>query len=68
VFSLLTDLREFVARHRHHGYLTADATEPTSDGYMLSVHCPCGVWFLRWVAPGEAARELVLTELLVSGN
>jgi hypothetical protein len=64
----LADLRDFVARHRAHGQLTADATEPTPEGYMLTVRCPCGVWFMRWMTPGEAAREMVLSELLVSGS
>lgn len=59
--SLLTDVRDFVARHRAHGTLTADASEPTPEGYLLTVRCPCGVEFLRWMTPGEAARELVLT-------
>jgi hypothetical protein len=31
VLSLLTDLREFVARHRAHGQLTADATEGAAE-------------------------------------
>jgi hypothetical protein len=45
---------------------SSDATEPQADGYLLSVRCPWGVWFMRWMTPGEAARELVLSELLVS--
>jgi hypothetical protein len=66
VLSLLTDLRDFVARHRPCGQLTVDATEPEADGYMVTVRCPCGVWFMSWVTPGEATRELVLSELLAS--
>jgi hypothetical protein len=66
MFSLLTDLREFVARHRPHGQLTADATEPTAEGYMLRVSCPCGITLMRWMTPGEATRELVLSKLLES--
>jgi hypothetical protein len=66
--SLLTDLRDFVTRHRAHGPLTADATEPMAEGYMLTVRCPCGVEFMRWMTPGEAARELVLSELLATGS
>jgi hypothetical protein len=30
--SLLPDLRDFVARHRAHGQLVGDATEPQPDG------------------------------------
>jgi hypothetical protein len=41
------DLREFIERHRPHGPLTGDATEPTPNGYILSVgalsvSCSCG--------------------------
>jgi hypothetical protein len=35
---------------------------------MLTVRCPCGVEFMRWMGPGEAARELVLSELLATSN
>jgi hypothetical protein len=68
VLSLLTDLRDFVARHRPHGQLIADATEPQADGYMLTVRCPCGVELMRWATPGEATRELVQSQLLASGS
>jgi hypothetical protein len=51
--SLLTDLR-------------GEASEPQPDGYLLTVRCPCGVEFMRWMTPGEAARELVLSTLLNS--
>jgi hypothetical protein len=51
-------------RHRRHGRLAADTSEPIIDGNMLSVTCPCGVTFMRWVTPPEAARELVLSRLL----
>jgi hypothetical protein len=50
--SLLADLEEFVADHRPHGTLTGDATEPAWNGYLLTVACPCGVVFERWVMPG----------------
>jgi hypothetical protein len=66
MLSLLTD--DFLDRHRAHGKLTAEATEPTAKGYLLTVRCPCGVEFMRWVTPGEAEREMVLSELLVSGS
>ena len=52
------DLREFVATHRPHGPLTGDATEPAWNGYMVTVACPCGVVFQRWVTPGEATVDL----------
>ncbi len=47
--NLLSDLEEFVRDHRPHGTLTGDATEPVQNGYLLTVTCPCGVVFQRWV-------------------
>jgi hypothetical protein len=55
--SLLADLEEFVTNHRPHGTLTADATEPAWNGYLLTVACSCGVVFGRWSRP----RMLTLT-------
>jgi len=52
----LADLEEFV---RDHGTLTADAAEPTWNGYLLTVACPCGVVFKRWVTPEDADADLV---------
>jgi len=63
---LLADLADFVTHHRLYGHLSGDATEPTPEGYMVSVTCSCGVVFLRWVTVGEAVRELVLSELLTA--
>jgi hypothetical protein len=51
---LLTDLEDFVHDHRPHGTLTADATPPAWNRYLLTVACPCGVVFERWVTPEEA--------------
>jgi hypothetical protein len=56
---LLTDLAEFVQDHRPHGRLTADATEPAWNGYLLSVACSCGVVCERWVTPEDAAGNFV---------
>jgi len=56
--NLPADLEEFVHAHRPHGPLTANATEPAWNGYLLTVACPCGVVFGRWVTPEEADREL----------
>jgi hypothetical protein len=50
---------EFVADHRPHGPLTGDATEPARNGYLLTVACPCGVVFERWVTPEIADRDLL---------
>jgi hypothetical protein len=52
--SLLAHLEEFVTNHRPHGSLTADATEPAWNGYMLTVVCACGMVFGRWVTPEDA--------------
>jgi hypothetical protein len=52
-----TDLAEFV--QGPDGPLTADATEPAWNGYLLTVACPCGVVFGRWLTPEEADADLV---------
>jgi hypothetical protein len=56
---LIRDLEEFVGDHRAHGTLTGDATEPTENGYRLTVACRCGVVFERWVTQQEAAADVV---------
>ena len=56
---LLADLAEFVHDHRPHGTLTGDATEPTWNGYLLTVACPCGVVFERWVTLADAIEALI---------
>ena len=38
--TLLADLEEFVHDHRPHGALTGDATEPTTNGYLLNGGVP----------------------------
>ena len=38
----MNDLAEFVHDHRPHGPLTAGATEPEWNGYLLTVECLCG--------------------------
>ena len=57
--TLLADLEEFVHDHRPHGELTGDATPPAWNGYLLTVACPCGVVFQRWVTPVEADADLL---------
>jgi hypothetical protein len=56
---VLTDLSDFIADHRLHGSLTANATEPDWNAYLLTVACPCGVVFERWVTPVDAELELL---------
>ena len=55
----LTDLADFIADHRPHGALTADAAEPAWNGYLLTVACSCGVTFERWVTPWDAELDLL---------
>src|SRR5262249_12338802 len=52
--TLLPELEEFVGDHRPHGGMTADATQPAWNGYLLTVACPCGVTFERWGTPEQA--------------
>jgi hypothetical protein len=62
------DLRDFVHDHRSHGALTAAATEPAANGYLLTVTCPCGVVVERWVTPQEAISDLVRSSGLASSS
>jgi len=39
--------------------LTVDATEPAWNGYLLTIACPCGVVFERWVTPLDAELDLL---------
>ena len=54
------DVAAFIRDHRGHRQLAGDATEPTANGYMLTITCPCGVTFYRWVAQVDAALGLAL--------
>lgn len=57
----LDDLADFITCHHACGQLTGDPTEPAAQGYMLTVGRGCGVVFMRWVTPQEAAWELILS-------
>ena len=57
--TFIADLEEFVHDHLPHGQLTGDATEPAWNGYLLTVACPCGVVFGRWVTPDPADADLL---------
>ena len=61
---MISDLEEFVHDHRPHGLMTGDATEPARNGYLLTVACPCGVVFERWVTSADASMDLYHTRLL----
>jgi len=54
----LADFEDFLDDHCPHGTLTADATEPAWNGYLLTVACSCGVTFERWVTPEDADADL----------
>jgi hypothetical protein len=56
---MLSDLTAFVRDHRHHGQLVGDASEPGRSGYLVTVACPCGVVFERWVTELDAAEDLL---------
>ncbi len=57
--TLLADLTDFLHSHRPHGALTADATEPAWNGYLLTVACSCGVVFGRGVTLEDAELDLL---------
>jgi hypothetical protein len=57
--TLIADLEAFIHSHRPHGALTADATPPAWNGCLLTVACPCGVVFERWVTPEDADADLL---------
>jgi len=66
--SLIRELEEFARSHRPCGQMTADASRPSPEGYLLSVECECGASFERWVAPEVADAELLWTDVLASPN
>jgi len=66
--NLAADLGEFVSNHRPHGALTGDATEPSWNGYLLTVACACGVTFERWITPRAADEELLLADIRSGRN
>ncbi len=41
-----------------------DATTPTRNGYLLTVTCPGGVVFGRWIMPLDAELDLLHTASL----
>jgi hypothetical protein len=45
------ELEYFTVGHRPHGALIAETGELTPNGYRLTVACPCGVTFQRWITP-----------------
>lgn len=47
--------------------MTADATEPAWNGYLLTVACQCGVVFGRWVTPMDAELDQMRDLLRAAG-
>jgi len=66
--NLDADIEEFVALHRGHGRLTADAGEPTPNGYRLEIACSCGVTFERWITKLDAIDDLIREHLRAERN
>jgi hypothetical protein len=57
--AILRDLEEFIHAHHPHGSLTAEATKRVWNGYLLTVACPCGVTFGRWVTLEDAELDML---------
>ena len=57
--TVFTDIADFFYRHSPHGSVTTDATPPAWNRYRLTVSCPCGVVFARWVTPWDAELDLL---------
>jgi hypothetical protein len=43
--------------------LRADAAPQPRTGYLLTVACPCGLMFERWVTPEEADADCFVSQL-----
>ena len=55
--TMLADLEEFIVDHRSHGTYGRGRHRARVEGYLLTVACPCGVTFERWVTPLHAAED-----------
>jgi hypothetical protein len=56
--SVTSEIEAFLLEHRDHGQVVGDATQPRPNGYQVSIACPCGVTFSRWVTPEAAVIDL----------
>ena len=56
--TITDEIEAFIREHRDHGQVMGDATEPLTNGYQVTIACPCGVTFLRWVTPEHAVIDL----------
>jgi len=57
--SLLADLEEFIQYHRRYGVPTGQASPSAWNGYLLTVACPSGVVFRRWVTSLDAEMDVI---------
>jgi hypothetical protein len=58
--TLAADLLQFAELHRPHGPFETDTGDLMANGYRLTIACPCGVVFTRWITPQEAAEDLAM--------
>lgn len=52
------DLEDFTVGHRSHGPFITQTGVLTPNGHRLTVACPCGVTFQRWITPEEALQDI----------
>jgi hypothetical protein len=57
--SLRGDAANQRGRSQAHRFQTVDTTPPACNGYVLTVTCPCGVVFERWITPEDADADLL---------
>lgn len=66
--TLADELDYFLARHRAHGGLAPTVGEQTPNGYRLTIACPFGVTFERWMKPQDALEDLLRARLRAERN
>jgi len=54
---IAADREDFALSHRPHGRHIHATGALTPNGYRLTVACPCGVTFERWITPEGAAGQ-----------
>jgi hypothetical protein len=57
---ITADLEDFTGSPPLSRALIADTGALTPNGCRLTVACPCGVTFERWITPRGAADDLVV--------
>ena len=66
--NLPDDMEDFVALSPRTRSLTADAGDPTPNGYRLEIVCPCGVTFERCVTQQDAIDDMLREKLRAERN